>query len=222
MSSFIRILSHTLLCAYLAISTSLANAQTAPATTGSNSAPTILVLGDSLSAEYGIARGTGWVKLLEKRLQDEKLNFRVANASISGDTTSGGVSRTPAALARYKPDIVILQLGANDALRGLSLSVAKKNLGAMLDAARDAGARPLIIGMQMPPNFGRVYTDQFRQMFADVAKGAKAPLLPFFFEGFALDQQYFQDDGIHPNEAAQAKLLDNLWPVLKPMMASGK
>jgi len=179
-------------------------------------------LGDSLSAEYGIARGTGWVKLLEKRLQDEKLNFRVANASISGDTTSGGVSRTPAALAQHKPAIVILELGANDALRGLSLSVARKNLITMLEAARNAGARPLVIGMQMPPNFGRAYTVQFRQMFDDAAKEADAPLLPFFFEGFALDQRYFQDDGIHPNEAAQPKLLDNLWPVLKPMLISGK
>lgn len=201
---------------------SVASAQTAPAAAGSGSVPTILVVGDSLSAEYGIARGTGWVKLLEKRLQNEKLNFRVANASISGDTTSGGVSRTPAALTQHKPDIFILELGSNDALRGLSLSVARQNLSNMLKAARVAGARPLVIGMQMPPNFGRTYTTQFKQMFAEVAEEYDATLVPFFFEGIALDQRYFQDDGIHPNEAAQTKLLDNVWPALKPMLTSAK
>jgi acyl-CoA thioesterase-1 len=202
------------------VSATPAIAQTAPARPASNTAPTILVVGDSLSAEYGIARDSGWVKLLEKRLQDNQFDFRVVNASISGDTTSGGVARTPAALAQHTPDIFILELGANDALRGLSLAIVKQNLSTMLQAANAVGARSLVIGMQMPSNFDQAYTNQFKQMFADVARTHKARLVPFFFETIALDQRYFQDDGLHPNEAAQEKLLNHIWPVLEPMLSS--
>jgi acyl-CoA thioesterase I len=182
----------------------------------------ILVVGDSLSAEYGLARGSGWVALLEQRLAREKIAARVVNASISGDTTSGGRSRLPALLTQHKPTHVILELGGNDALRGLPIAMTQDNLAAMARAAKAAGARVLITGMQMPPNYGRQYGEQFAAMFATVAKNESAALVPFFLKGVAdiedSVEKMFQPDRIHPNAAAQPVMLGNVWPVLAPLL----
>jgi acyl-CoA thioesterase I len=182
----------------------------------------VLVVGDSLSSEYGLARGSGWVALLEQRLAREKIAARVVNASISGDTTSGGRSRLPALLAQHKPTHVILELGGNDALRGLPLAMTQDNLALMTRAAKAAGARVLVAGMQMPPNYGRQYAEQFAAMFATVAKNEGATLVPFFLKGVAdiedsVDKM-FQPDRIHPNAAAQPIMLGNVWPVLAPLL----
>jgi acyl-CoA thioesterase I len=184
--------------------------------------PVILVVGDSLSAEYGLGRGSGWVALLEQRLAREKIAARVVNASISGDTTSGGRSRLAALLAQHKPTHVILELGGNDALRGLPIAMTQDNLSAMARAAKDSGARVLIAGMQMPPNYGRQYGEQFAAMFATVAKNENAALVPFFLKGVAdiedSVEKMFQADRIHPNAAAQPIMLGNVWPVLAPLL----
>lgn len=185
-------------------------------------APKILVVGDSLSAEYGLKRDAGWVKLLEARLAKERVAATVVNASISGDTTSGGRTRLPALLRQHQPTHVVLELGANDALRGLPLAETEANLTAMAQAARQAGARVLIVGMQVPPNYGRRYTDDFAGLFQKVAQAQQAPLVPFLLKGVADAPdalQWFQADRIHPNEKAQPRLLDNVWPVLKPLLA---
>jgi acyl-CoA thioesterase I len=181
----------------------------------------VLVVGDSLSAEYGLQRGAGWVALLEKRLAQEKIAARVVNASISGDTTSGGRSRLPALLKQHQPTQVILELGANDALRGLPLSMTQANLVEMARAARAAGAKVLVIGMQMPPNYGRKYSEDFAALFATVARAEGAALVPFLLKGVAdVDHadSLFQADRIHPNERAHTTMLDNVWPVLKPLL----
>jgi len=182
---------------------------------------TVLVLGDSLSAEYGLARGTGWVALLAQRLEALKMNVQVVNASISGDTTSGGRSRLPELLARYHPTQVILELGGNDALRGLPLSMTASNLGEMVHAAKTAGARVLLVGMQVPPNYGRKYADDFAALFARVAAAEGAALVPFLLQGVAdapQSESLFQADRIHPNAKAQATMLDNVWVGLKPLL----
>ena len=182
---------------------------------------TILIVGDSLSAEYGLKRGTGWVPLLEKQLAGEKKNARVVNASISGDTTSGGSSRLPALLAQHKPDTVVIELGGNDALRGLPLDMTEKNLTAMTQAAKKTGAKVLLLGMQVPPNYGGNYGATFSGLFTKVAKAEKVALVPFFLKGVAdVDDvaSQFQADRIHPNEQAQAKMLANVWPELKKLI----
>ncbi len=180
--------------------------------------PAILVLGDSISAAYGLPPGAGWTDLLQKRLKERGYPHRVVNASISGDTTAGGRSRLPALLSRHKPAIVVIELGGNDGLRGGSLASSRENLVAMTNAAKAAGARAMIVGMRLPPNYGPAYTKSFDAMFAEVAKAQGAPLVPFFFDGFAEDRGLFQADGIHPTEAAQPKLLDNVWPTLERML----
>jgi len=180
------------------------------------------VVGDSLSAEYGLERGSGWVALLQQRLQREKIAIDVVNASISGDTTSGGRSRLPALLAEHRPGIVIIELGGNDALRGLPLNMTQANLSAMTQAAKAAGARVLIAGMQVPPNYGQRYAQDFAALFATVAKAHDAALVPFLLKGVADGadaEALFQADRIHPNAAAQFRMLDNVWPVLKPLLA---
>jgi len=182
---------------------------------------TILVVGDSLSAEYGLKRGSGWVALLEQRLAQEKIAATVVNASISGDTTSGGRSRLPALLAQHRPTHVVLELGGNDALRGLPLAMTQANLDVMAQAAKAAGARVLIAGMQVPPNYGRKYSDDFAALFAAVAKKEDAALVPFLLKGVADGPQAasaFQADRIHPREEAHATILANVWPVLKPQL----
>jgi acyl-CoA thioesterase-1 len=181
---------------------------------------TILVVGDSLSAEYGLQRDTGWVEIVAKRLQAQQAGYQIENASISGDTTSGGVSRLPEALARYSPAIVVIELGSNDALRGLDLAMAEDNLDTMVKLAKQAGSRVLLAGMQIPPNYGRRYAEQFRGLFGKVAERHGISLVPFLLDGVAADKAMFQDDGIHPNEQAQSHLAENVWQHLEPMLQS--
>lgn len=191
---------------------------TATATAAASRAPVVLVLGDSLSAEYGIKRGSGWVQLLSERLEQQKFRWQVLNASVSGETTSGGRSRLPALLQQHRPRIVIIELGANDGLRGLSLDATRQNLRTMIQAAQQSGARVLLVGMQLPPNFGISYTRDFADLFRQLAKERKTALVPFLLEGIAADLSYFQDDRIHPNEKAQVRLLDNVWGGLLPLL----
>jgi acyl-CoA thioesterase I len=181
----------------------------------------LLVLGDSLSAEYGLQRGQGWVALLEARLKQEKLPHKVVNASISGDTTSGGRSRLPALLKQHKPRVVVIELGGNDALRGLPLKSTQDNLTAMASAAKAAGAKVLIAGMAVPPNYGRKYGDDFIALFGTVAKTQGAALVPFLLAGVADGPDadaMFQPDRIHPKAEAHPRMLDNVWPALKPLL----
>jgi len=181
-------------------------------------APKILIYGDSLSAAYGIARERGWVALLEERIRREKLDYSVVNASISGETTSGGLSRMRKVLDEHRPAIVILELGANDGLRGLPVAEAKKNLAAMIRMAQKSGARVLLVGVRMPPNYGPDYTRAFDSAFAELARRHRVGLVPFLLEGIAERQDLFQSDGMHPTEAAQPVLLDNVWRALRPMI----
>ena len=182
---------------------------------------TILIVGDSLSAEYGIARGSGWVALLEQRLTAENIAARVVNASISGDTSSGGRSRLPALLKTHRPDIVVIELGSNDALRGLSLEMTEANLGAMTQAAQQAGAKVLLTGMQMPPNYGAEFGQRFHALYGKVAHAEGAALVPFFLQGVA-DRpdalKLFQPDRIHPTAEAQPIILGNVWPELRKLL----
>lgn len=181
----------------------------------------ILVLGDSLSAEYGLARGTGWVALLEKRLSEQKIAATVVNASVSGDTTSGGRARLGALLAQHKPAVVVLELGANDALRGLALKNTQENLNWMVQAAQKSGAKVVLVGMQVPPNYGSAYARQFEGTFDTVARQNKAALVPFLLKGVAdgpNPKALFQADGIHPRAQAHPQMLDNVWPVLRKLL----
>lgn len=183
------------------------------------SAPkTVLVLGDSLSAEYGLVRGTGWVALLRQRLAEQKIDANVINASISGDTTSGGKARLTPLLAANHPDILVLELGSNDGLQGLPLVDTEKNLNAMLTMAKSTKARTLVVGMRIPPNYGPVYTGQFAQLFDKVAKAHQSALVPFLLAGVVQQPALFQADHLHPTEQAQGMLLDNVWPYLKPLL----
>ena len=178
----------------------------------------VLVLGDSLSAEYGLRRGSGWVALLEEKLAREKMEAIVINASISGDTTSGGRNRLLPLLQQHLPNLVVIELGANDALRGLPLSMTQDNLIAMTQAAQQVGAKVLLLGMQVPPNYGRDYSARFSALFATVAKANNAALVPFFLRGVADSSdslKWFQADRIHPVEAAQPLMLGNVWPEIK-------
>jgi acyl-CoA thioesterase-1 len=192
-----------------------------------NTRPVLLVLGDSLSAEYGLPRDSGWVKLLADKLatlgREGAAQYNVVNASISGETTSGGRTRLPALLDQHRPAIVIIELGGNDGLRGLPLPAMRDNLIAMVDASRNAGARVLLVGLRIPPNYGRDYTDRFFGTFADVARERKAALAPFLLDGFADQTDMFQGDRIHPTVKAQSRMLDNVWPHLQPLLdARGK
>jgi len=176
----------------------------------------ILILGDSLSAEYGIGRGEGWVKLLEQRTAPR--GWSIANASISGETTAGGLTRLPALLEKNRPAITVIELGANDALRGLPMAGTEANLRKMIGMARSSGSRALLVGMMMPPNFGPAYARQFNDMFGRVATSEKVALVPFLLEGFADDLTWFQSDRVHPTAKAQPRMLDNVWPVLNEML----
>ena len=183
--------------------------------------PRIVVLGDSLSAEYGLVRGTGWVALLEKRLAAEKIAASVINASISGDTTSGGRARLGALLKLHRPTVLVIELGGNDALRGLPLKNTQDNLSAMAQAAQKMGAKVLLLGMQVPPNYGRQYAEQFAQLFVAVAQKNKTALVPFLLKGVADGENataLFQSDGIHPLAQAHPQMLENVWPALLSLL----
>ncbi len=183
--------------------------------------PTIVVLGDSLSAEYGLPRDTGWVALLRQRLASERLDYSVANASISGDTTSGGLGRLPLTLQRLKPAIVVIELGANDALRGVPLATTESNLRAIVADIRRAKAQPVLIGMYVPPNYGPDYTQKFHALYGQLSKELNVPLVPFLLAGLADKPDLFQADQMHPTQQAQPLLLANVWPTLKPLLAGG-
>lgn len=181
----------------------------------------ILVVGDSLSAEYGLVRGSGWVALLEQRLAQDHIPASVVNASISGDTTSGGLARLPALLRQHRPDLVLLELGGNDALRGLPIEMTRSNLAEMTRLAKAAKARVVILGMQLPPNYGRAYGERFSGLFAEVAKAENAGLVPFMLKGVADGPKadaMFQADRIHPLASAHPIILDNVWPALEPLL----
>lgn len=179
---------------------------------------TILVYGDSLSAAYGIAQDRGWVALLGARLARERPDYNVANASISGETTRGGLSRIKNVLQRMKPAITVIELGANDGLRGLPVPEMRKNLAAMISAAQTAGSRVLLVGVQMPPNYGEDYNRAFDAVYTGLAKEHRTALVPFLFEGFADKREFFQADNLHPTAAAQPMLLENVWKSLKPLL----
>ncbi len=181
-------------------------------------AATILIYGDSLSAAYGIGQKEGWASLLEERLKQQKLDYSVANASISGETTSGGVARIEAALERFKPAVVVVALGANDGLRGLPIAEMKANLARIVRAAQARGARVLIVGMRMPPNYGTKYTQAFEQAFAELARELKTGYVPFLLEGIADRREMFLADQIHPSAQAQPIILDTVWKALRPLL----
>ncbi|QEZ48456.1 arylesterase [Cupriavidus oxalaticus] len=181
-------------------------------------APALLVLGDSLSAEYGITRGTGWVTLLQDRLKQERFDYNVVNASISGETTIGGKTRLPDLLSRHKPAIVVVELGANDALRGLPLQTTESNLRQIVSSAQKAGAGVLLVGMRIPPNYGQDYTEKFFSLYPKLASEYKVRLVPFFLDRVMARQDWFQPDRIHPTAEAQPALLETVWPQLKPML----
>lgn len=178
------------------------------------SAATILVYGDSLSAGYGLARGADWPALLQQRLLERKTDYKVANASISGETTLGGVNRIEQALREHRPSLTIVALGANDGLRGASVEAMRTNLERIIDAARRANSRVLLVGMQIPPNYGPQYTEKFRRSFGEIARAKRVPLVPFLLEGFAEKRELFQPDQLHPVAAAQPLILDTVWKVL--------
>ncbi len=188
------------------------------ATCAYSASKTVLVLGDSLSAEYGIIRGAGWVSLLEKRLTSEKIDASIVNASISGETTSGGKARLRTLLEQHRPAVVVIELGGNDALRGLPLAAAETNLRAMISESQKSKAKVLLVGMQVPPNYGREYSEKFFALYAKLAREAKTPLVPFLLEGVANQPQLFQSDRIHPLAEAQPIMLNNIWQHLKPLL----
>ncbi len=181
-------------------------------------APSILVLGDSLSAAYGIPLEKGWVALLQQRLEAKGYGYRVVNASGSGETTGGALTRLPRALASHKPAIVIIELGGNDGLRGLPIAKLRENFESMIEMAARAGARVMLVGMRIPPNYGPDYAQAFHQLYGELSAANEIPLVPFFLDGIALDDALMQDDGIHPNVQAQPKMLDLIWPQLEPML----
>lgn len=181
-------------------------------------AATLLVFGDSLSSGYGLPRERGWVALLAERLRSQRFDYTVVNASISGETTSGGAGRIEAALKQHRPAIVILALGGNDGLRGANLEAMRQNLEAMIEASRRARARVLLVGAKLPPNYGAVYAEKFQAVFADVARQHRAAFVPFLLEGFAENRELFQEDGIHPAAAAQPRMLENVWRGLRPLL----
>ena len=181
-------------------------------------APTILIWGDSLGASYGIPVSAGWVTLLDQRLKTQGYDYTVVNGSVSGETTAGGLSRLPGALKQHPPSIVVIELGSNDGLRGTAIKVMKDNLGRMITLSRKQGAEVLLLGMLMPPNYGKAYTKAFSQAYMDVAKRYKVPLLPFFLKGVADHPELMQADDMHPTAEAQPMLLDSVWPLLQPLL----
>ncbi|RQZ17779.1 arylesterase [Burkholderia sp. Bp9031] len=195
-----------------------ARAATAAASASGQGRPALVVLGDSLSAEYGLPRDTGWVALLRQRLATERIDYSVANASVSGDTTSGGRARLPAVLQRLKPSIVVVELGSNDALRGVPLATTEQNLRGIIADARQARAKVVLVGMYVPPNYGPDYTQKFHAVYTRLSKEFGVPLVPFLLAGIENKPEMFQSDQMHPAQQAQGILLDNVWPALKPLL----
>lgn len=194
---------------------------TLAASASAYSAPkTVLVLGDSLSAEYGLARGSGWVALLEQKLKAERIDAQVVNASISGATTSDGRARLPALLKAHRPSLVVIELGANDGLRGLPVAAAEDNLRSMVALARQNHAKVLLVGMRMPPNYGRAYTERFQGMYRELSTQTKSPLVPFMLEGVADKPDLFQQDRLHPVAQAHPTILSNIWPKFSALIKS--
>lgn len=185
---------------------------------GTAAANTILVLGDSLSAAYGLEIRSGWVSLLQQRLDAQKLPYKVVNASVSGDTTAGGLARLPKLLAQHRPSVVIVELGGNDGLRGLSPEQARKNLTQIVTQAKAAGAKVLLCGIRLPPNYGTQYNERFRRIFTDVATEQRVPLVPFVLDGLTPDSADVQQDGIHPTAKAQPQILENVWGALRKLL----
>ncbi|WP_085577995.1 MULTISPECIES: arylesterase [unclassified Pseudomonas] len=181
-------------------------------------AGTVLIVGDSISAAFGLDTRSGWVSLLEQRLRHEGFDDKVINASISGDTSAGGQARLPALLSEHKPDLVILELGGNDGLRGMPPAQLQQNLASMIDSARRSGAKVLLLGMQLPPNYGKRYTDAFAKVYGNLAAEKSIPLVPFFLDGVGGHPDLMQADGLHPAAGAQGRLLENVWPALKPLL----
>ncbi|AZE50167.1 Arylesterase precursor [Pseudomonas chlororaphis] len=181
-------------------------------------AGTVLIVGDSISAAFGLDTRQGWVALLEQRLKSEGFDDKVVNASISGDTSAGGQARLPALLAEHKPELVILELGGNDGLRGQLPTQLQQNLASMIDSSKASGAKVLLLGMQLPPNYGVRYTQAFAEVYSKLANEKNVALVPFFLEGVGGNPELMQADGIHPAVAAQGKLLENVWPTLKPLL----
>lgn len=179
---------------------------------------TLLVLGDSLSAEYGLPRGSGWVTLLQQQLRTEKFEINIINASISGETTSGGKSRLPSLLQQHKPALILIELGGNDGLRGLSLAATQSNLREMSSMVSASGARLILVGMRVPPNYGVDYSKRFAAMYQGFAKEKNVRLVPFLLQGLEDTEQFFQPDRIHPNQRAQPIMMENVWRVLQPML----
>ena len=179
---------------------------------------TLLVFGDSLSAAYGLRAEQGWVTQLQQRLASEGYGYHVVNASVSGETTSGGRNRLQRALSQHRPAVVLVELGANDGLRGLPVKDTQANLRAMIQAAQVAGAKVLLLGIHIPPNYGPQYTQAFDAMYTSLAAEMRVPLLPFLLEGIAMNTRYMQADGLHPNAAGQPRVLANVWPRLKPLL----
>jgi acyl-CoA thioesterase-1 len=180
--------------------------------------PVILVLGDSLSAAYGIDQESGWVSLLQQRLEQQGFPHQVVNASISGDTTFGGINRLSGALERFKPSIVLIELGANDGLRGLGLDQTRRNLVAMVDQVRQADSQAVLLGIMLPPNFGKAFTQRFIRIYHEVSEQKSVTLVPFLLEGVADRMEWMQSDGLHPNASGQPRILDNVWMVLEPLL----
>ena len=195
-------------------------AVTVPAGAQATTSRTIVVLGDSLSAGYGIKVQEGWVNLLAQRLASEGYGYKVVNASVTGETTQGGVSRLPRVLELHKPEIVIVELGGNDGLRGLPLAPSRENLQRAINLARGARAKVLLVGMMIPPNYGARYEREFREIFGSLAGANSVALVPFLLDQVALKPELMQDDGIHPNAKGQPRMLDNLWPRLKPLLVA--
>jgi acyl-CoA thioesterase-1 len=185
-------------------------------------ARTVLVFGDSLSAAYGISSDEGWVSLLAKRVADRRLPWQVANASVSGETTAGGLARLPAALRRFQPEVVVIELGANDALRGQPVAGIRANLERMIRLVRDARAEPVLVGIMIPPNYGIDYASEFREAYPALARDAKVPLVPFLLAGVANHPELFQADQLHPVASAEPRILENVWATLGPILEKAK
>jgi len=190
-----------------------------PSAVSADEPPVLLILGDSLSAGYGMDREDSWVNLLNLRFQEYGYSYRILNSSISGDTSQGGLARLPRLLDRYTPEIVIIELGANDGLRGINPDITRENITSMIQQSQSIGARVLLAGIKLPPNYGTAYLEKFESMYGDLATEYGTLLVPFFMQGVALNPEFLQADNIHPNEAGQPVLLDNVWKVLEPALS---